>query len=150
MFCVIDDENNIIAYHEKRKVVEKYIQSVFQSSNLELNFIKLKRKDLYRLENLSDLYLVRYGDTYLQSGYVLYYSIVSDQIVYDHEYARDVLYRILELQDLSDKKVKTIQKCINILEDMISIESNEVPTLPELKNMKVHYDPYFYNKDIIL
>ena len=89
MYCVYDDEDHIIAYHEKKKVVSTYVDRIFQFHQINLDYKKIKSEyEKILLKGKEDLYLVRYADTYVQSGYLVYLQIVSDQVNYDHEYAK--------------------------------------------------------------
>lgn len=146
MYCVYDDEGHIIAYHEKKKVVTTYIDRIFRFHQIMLDYKKIKSEyEDILLKGKEDLYLVRYADTYVQSGYLVYLQIVSDQVNYDHEYAKDVLCRILETAQLSKKDTKVLEKSIDILDKIIYEEAAYTPTIKELQRYKYDYDPYFYN-----
>lgn len=147
MFCVLDEKENIIAYHEKRKVVDTYVDNIYKCHEIILVTKKYKNKDEI-INQLPDLYLVRYADTYVQTGYFLYMQLLSDQPSYDHVYAKDVLLRILEISNLRKKEKKQIQGTLKILDEFIQEDKTYTPTLKELVSMKLDYDPYFYNAGV--
>lgn len=145
MYCAYNEDKNIIAFHDKKKPVEIYIENVYKYNKLVLDIGKINKKKSDVLENIGDLYLVRYGETFVQSGYLIYIQISSNQECEDNEFARDILYRILETRQLKEKKVKQISKAISILEDIIYDDESYTPSLDQLRQMKLSYDPYLYN-----
>ena len=90
-FCYDDDEERIIALHDNKEVVEKYCELLKEYHNVNLSIGKIKKKAEDRIKNLDDLYLVRYGDTYVQSGYLLYLQMSSAQLIEDISKTKDVL-----------------------------------------------------------
>lgn len=147
MFCVLDENENIIAYHENKSIVKKYVGNIYRCHSILLTIKKYKKNDsIYT--NLPDLYLVRYADTYVQAGYLLYIQLLSDQVDYDHEYVRDILLRILEITTLSKKEKKHLEKSVEIIDKMLANEKRYTPTIQDLKSIKTDYDPYFYNAGI--
>ena len=146
MYCAMNSENDeIVAYHENKEVVEKYIYNAMRSeasSDLDLILIKMKDKAILKNPRLDDLYLVRYGSTYIQTGYVLYLQLVSNDIAGENEYLKDLLLRTLEIYKLSDKKAKIIKKAIKVIDDIIETEDSFTPSIKELKNYKDFYSRY--------
>lgn len=145
MYAAFDDKEHVIAYHDRRKVVEAYIENVYKYNDIYLRLKKIRKRDMDILDGLDDLYLVVYGETYLQSGYVLYMDFVGDQICRDEQYAIDVLYRLLEIRNIKNRDRKKIVSAIEVLEDVLYDDNAYTPTLDELKTMKDQYDPYIYN-----
>ena len=78
MFCAYDIEENIIAFHDSKKVVQKYIDTVFSIHKVELKLGKIKKTSEWKILDKDDLYLVRFNDTYVQSGYLLYLELAED------------------------------------------------------------------------
>lgn len=148
MFVAYDDDKKIVAFHDSKKVVKQYIRDVMRCNDLVLSLGKLKKKEEYKLDAISDLYLVRFGHAYVQSGYLLYVQIVSDQEYEDHEFARDILYRLLELKRIPEKDAKHIRKSICILEDLIYDEESYTPSLDQLERMKIDFEPYVYSRGL--
>ena len=145
MYCAYDDEKNIIAFHDNKKIVKRYTDNVHSVHKITLNIGKIKKDSKWKLRNKDELYLVRYNDTYVQSGYLLYLQLSSTQYIEDEEFARDILFRLLETERLTPKQKKKLEKAIEVMEDIIEEDRNFVPTLSELKTMKGDYDPYVYN-----
>lgn len=149
MFCVYDTDGNIIAFHHKKRVVEKYIDRIYSLHKINLKIGKLKESSKYKLIGKDDLYLIRYADTYIQSGYLSYVEISSDQFIEDDQQALDTLYRMLELSRLKKKEVKTITKAIEVIEKIVKEDREYTPTIKDLKTMKHNYDAYVYNTGIL-
>ena len=95
------------------------------------------------------MYLIRYGDTYVQSGYLLFVEISQSQISEDDQYALDILYRLLETARLSDKQSKKIMKAIKVMEKLVQEDREYIPSIEQLKRMKSDYEPYIYNTGLI-
>ena len=143
MYGVLNKELELVAYHEREKVVKTYINYIHMHSDDVLNIKKIKHIDDEFILKYSDLYLVKYGETYVQEGYLDYMDIaVLDD---DAEYALDVIDRIIRTAKLSDKQIKTLKKSINILSELVEEGNTYVPTLNQLKRIKMDYDPYIYN-----
>lgn len=145
MYCVYDENNNIIAFHDKKQVVEKYVANVYKVHNVTLNIGKIKKSSKWKLEGKDELYLVRYNEGYVQSGYLLYLELSSTQYIEDEEYAIDIIYRILETNRLTDKQEKRLRKAVEVMEELLVEDRSYVPTLKQLESMKMDYDPYLYN-----
>jgi hypothetical protein len=150
MYAVINnDTKEIIAYHEDEDVVEYYLDSVEDDKKDDLSIIKIKKK--YReeiIKKYDDLHLVRFRNTYVQSGYLIYIKLASQDILEDEEYARDILLRIIETQNIDKDKIKKLTKAIEVIEDLIDNDETYTPSYSELQRMRNHYDYYMYNKDI--
>ena len=150
MYCVFD-EDRIIAFHDEKRVVESYCESIqkYHDKNLFIAKIKKHKKKKYKsLSNYYDLYLVRYGDTFVQSGYVQYLEINSPQVEYDHMQAKDTLLRIMEMETLSEKEKKAYQTVVKSIDKIIKEDREYTPDLKELERMKDQYFPYIHNKEI--
>lgn len=145
MYCAYDKNKNIIAFHDKRRVVEKYIDSIFKLHHIELILGKIKKSSKYKLIDKDELYLIRYGNTYVQSGYLIYIELSQDQFIEDEQYATDVLYRLLETSRLTDKQSKKIEKAIKVMEDILKEDREFIPSFNTLEELKLNYDPYIYN-----
>lgn len=149
MYCVYDNNKNIIALHDELYVVETYKSHVEKSHTEppDLRIGKIKNKKIKKIIDYDDLYLVRYADTYVQSGYSDYLNIMTDQHIYDEQQCRDVLLRILECQvDITDKERKSIERTVKVIDRLLQDSKEYTPTLNELKSCEADYAPYFYNK----
>ena len=147
MYAAVD-KDHVIALHDDIEVVEKYAGNIYKCHNVKLDIIKIKKKALSKITNKDDLYLVRYGRTYIQVGYLLYVQLMSDQIIEDNKYAKDILLRILEMSRLSSKEEKVISKAIDILDRTIFDDETYTPEYKELRRLKSDYDPYIYNYNL--
>lgn len=139
----MDSDEKIVAYHEDKEVVEDYIYNAIRSNKLcndDLRLVKIKDKLITKNRNLDDLYLVRYGSTYIQTGYLLYLQLVSNDAANENKYLIDLLLRTLEIYDLSDKDVKTITKAVKVINKIIETEDSYTPSIKELKHYKDWYD----------
>ena len=148
MYCAFDDDNNVIAFHDKKRPVEIYIDRVYQCNKLILKMGKIKKENRYIIRGKDDLYLVRFENTFIQSGYIDYISYASLQIIEDNILAMDILYRLLETERLSKKESKVIKKAIEIMEYVTKEDSEYTPTLSQLQELKLSYDPYIYNTNM--
>ena len=134
MYCAMDNNDHLIAFHDSKHVVEKYVESVKTLHDIELKVGKVKEESESKLDGKDDLYLVKYNSSYIQAGYLLYVQINMDGFIEDEIAARDVLYRIIE---------------VNRLEGIIYNDTHFVPTLEQLRTMKYQYDPYIYSTGIL-
>ncbi len=152
MYCIYDEnKKDIIAFHDDIDVAQCYVDSIYKHHGVILKISKIKRKKAEKYENYEDLYLVRYGrygDTYIQSGYLQYLEFVDDGLHDDHIFCRDILLRILELYDLPSNEKNSIRKTIKIIEEILDHEEGYIPELNSLKDIKQDYDPYIYNSKL--
>lgn len=144
---ICHDAGKVIAFHEKKSVVEEYIEAIYYHHKFKLDIRKASKEENHNLTKNYDLYLVRYGETYVQSGYTVYLQIQSEQYVYDEKYARDVLYRLLERR-VKGKKFKKLKAAVKVLEELIYEDESYTPSLKELEHLKLDYDPYMYNMGV--
>ena len=142
------DGKELIAFHEDERVIELYCDIIEQYHGTVLSIGKLKKKKCKKFKEFDNLYLVRYGDIYVQQGYIDYMQFSCQQLNEDHIQARDVLMRIITTADLEKDDIKTLRKSVKILNDIINDERCFIPDLPTLKRMKLDYDPYRYNYNI--
>lgn len=148
MYISIDSSGKIIAIHDEKEVVEKYNSMIYHFHKIRLDIIKTKKKNIANTDFYDDLYLVRYGETYVQAGYLTYIQLAYGPHYEDETYAKDILLRMLEINKLSNKDRKTLTKAVKILDKEIFSDSQYTPSLNELKRLKEDYDPYIYNYGI--
>ena len=154
MYCVYDSNEHVIAFHDDYNVVETYVRRIQQSHvddkyNLpDLRIGKIKKKKVKHIREFDDLYLVRYSDTYVQSGYLEYLEIVSCQCIYDNQQCKDILLRILECNQISNKERKSIEKTVEIVDRLLKDAKEFTPTISELKMYEADYSPYLYNRGV--
>lgn len=128
-------DNKIIGVNEDRKVCAKYANNLV-STDRDVHVIKLK-KQMKKYINTEDLYLVMYGDNYIQSKYYEMCKENDEIIIDDYKRTRDTLLALLEFID--DKDEKHIIKTISILNREISNyrqSSIDYDTLQKMKDFK--------------
>lgn len=149
MYAVIEN-NNIVAYNKRYSVCIEYINNVKKTYsnnkdeyNNKLEIIKIKNKKAKNKSDFDELYLIRYEDTYIQSGYVEYLSLSAEQIFYDNKYALDVLLKFLDTDFPMSKKDKNhLEHVVSFLYNIIKNDKLYTPCLNDLKNMGENYSTY--------
>lgn len=139
VYAVIEVENNrVIALHNKKKIANRYCNSMKRFHNLDLSIIKVDKSKLKKINHYNDLFLVRCGDTYVQAGYVDDYEIYSEQTIYDFQKTKDILLRLLETDDNMDKNErKHLEKTLIYIHKKLQEEKEYVPELSRLKSIKL-------------
>lgn len=145
MYAVLQN-GKPIAFHDELDVVKTYCNSIEKNGlNQRLRIKKISNKKISRIKDIEDYYLVRLGDSYIQSKYSSIASINNDQLLYDLKYTKDVLYRILETSDdLKKKYLNAIKKTIAVIEmeiDEINSSALDINTLEEMtRNFQSYKD----------
>lgn len=139
-YGVIDENSKIVAYTDNIGHAKKYIKSV-DSSN-KLYYVKLK-KGCKINENLI---LIKYKNKYIQNAYVKYLRFSSEYDLEDEaEQVKDFLNTFLSTFKISKKYKKKIIDVIDIIDDVVKNESDYVPTIRELEEIRSTYERYVYN-----
>lgn len=131
-----------VAFHDERRVIDTFKVN-YELSNPEEKLIrvKLKKNQLDNYPEYSDLYLVRYGESFVQSKYLYIAQLDSDQIVYDYQYAKDMLNHIAEfIKD--DKKRKVLAKASSIVEDELIKIQRDIPSVHEYEQRHEECERY--------
>lgn len=136
MYAVINNIGRIIALHDDKKVVKRYVESVDHYHKITLDIIKVKKRAVKEIHNYEDLYLVRYGDTYVQAGYLTYIDLEYGGLIEDLRYARDILLRTLEMEKLRKGEVKALEKSVMVFDKLLREQERYTPNESELKNIK--------------
>lgn len=150
LFVVKNSNNTLVAYHEDLDVVNEYISNVKVSHpDTDLIVGKMSEKYVKKKDPKHDLYLVRYSETYVQTGYVSYLEIESSQYIYDMRYVKEIIIRTIDQwkDDLNDKDIKHLKKAAKIFDDILFDAESFTPTLDELKGMQDHLESYMYNRN---
>ena len=132
-------KNKIIAYHKKYEVVENYCEYISNHYDITSDIVKIPKST--KIHEYDDLYLVRYGDSYIQ---LKYYEVAQEQdeeLLYDLNITKDVLLRTLEFTE-DKKERKNIEKTLSVIERQISrikSESADPNTLEHLYQLKMSY-----------
>ena len=148
MFCVIDDNNHVVAFHEDEEVVKTYVEMIKRSKDKTYHIATIKDKKIKKIKDFEDLYLVRYGETYIQTEYLTYVELATNsQIDSDNKLCKEILFRILETQNLDKDDKKTIMKCIKVIDNIIEENETYTPSLSELRTLKDDFESYMHNMD---
>lgn len=140
MFAAINSEMRVIAYHEKKSVVKKYLNNLKKShkdEKFEYQIVKGKIRDID-----SEKYLIRFGRTYIQSGYKEILDIEVKPILENEKIAMNMLYEIAKTRELSNKDIKAIARVMRILGEVYDEDISYTPTEEELNAIKERYDKY--------
>ena len=149
MYCVLDEYGRkVIAIHDDKDTCEKYCELIEKYHDIKLPIGKIKKKKLKKHPELDELFLVRYNETYVQSGYVDVLEISSGEILHDYKYAKEILMRILEIEEIDKSNRKAIEKSILIIDELYNENSEFVPMLSDLQSAKMDYEAYKYNRGI--
>ena len=137
-----NDKIEYVAFHDEKRVVEKYIDYCNKYNDLDLKLVRIKRKKAEKVYNFSNLYLIKYQDTYIQNGYSEYADICD--VIGDHQSCKDTLLAILETYNLTKKERKAFEKVIVSIDDIISEDKKFTPSLDMLKEAENDIYPYIY------
>lgn len=129
--------NTIIGIHEDINICNAYLNDVRINKNSLCSVVKLKKKHK-KIDKLYDLYLLKYGDSYIQTKYydTLEYedSVIIDQYIE----AKNTLLSLLNFID-DEKEKKHINKTILILDKHININKGsfiDTDTLDKIIEMR--------------
>jgi hypothetical protein len=126
-------EKTLIAVHDEKEIVEKFINTLENPDEYDL--IKIKNKVIKTNPNYEDIYLVRYGDKYVP--YYLYDTLKNetDQFSYDLKYCKDILFRLLEDQSRSEKERKALLRVIGMIEEEMETFDMDLETLEKMDDL---------------
>ena len=132
--------NKLIAYHEDIDVVGKFVE---KQNNDKIQIVKIKKKKKKKIlddVDCQELYLVQYGDEYVPYEYYDTLKGITDQYSYDLLYCKNILYRLLEDGDRSEKEMKAIFKTISILTEELASGCNlNIQELEIMKGLNKEY-----------
>ena len=140
MFAAVSIFNNkieYVAFHDEKRVIKKYIE---MCDDKDLKLTKIKRKKAEKIPNFTNLYLIRYNDTFIQNGYTEYVDMTD--MMYDHIMCRDELMSILEMYDFTKKEKKAFLKVISCIDEIIDEDKSWTPSLNALKDVENDVYPY--------
>ena len=141
------NNGDLIAFHEEKNVIKKYI-SDYQDSNKEtLIPFHIKKKKVKKYSHLyEDLYLIRYNGSYIQSKYMILKQIDVEPFLDDIQYAKDIIVRTIEFSN-NKKDRNTLWEAYNILNEEMEKVKRSTPTLDELKRRYVDIEMYQHAVD---
>lgn len=122
MFAVYSNNlQKVIAYHTEKRVVKHYKKGYLENSPDTLIIKKISENKLPK--DYGDLYLVKYGDDFIQYKYLETVQIDLEVIIEDCLHAHDVLQRIAETSN-DKKKTRSILKADTfVLEELEKAKS---------------------------
>lgn len=130
-----------IAFHNEKRVILKFKHDYELSNNEDLAIFVIKGKDIKKYSDYSDLYLVRYGESFVQTKFLYIAELDYGQIVYDFNYAKDVLNHIIEfIKD--EKKIKRLMRSVEIIEEELENIQSNVPSIESLMERDEEYNIY--------
>ena len=145
MYAVYD-KKKLIAYHDEKRVVKRYCNSINTNKReKDLYFLKIPKTIWKEKNHNPDLYLVRYGKSYIQSGYIDYVQTDYNINLSELYLSKDILLKIAETRNVPKAILKSFTKVLNFLEGIIKEEEEYVPTLEELQSIKNHMDEFRYH-----
>lgn len=149
MYCACDETKRIVALHDDYEVIETYIRNVEASyeNSQKLHIGKIKKKKIKKLIDSDNLYLIRYADTYIQSGYLTCMELLSSQSIHDNRLCKDVLLKILECHSINDKERKSIERTVKVIDRLLQEAKEYTPSLKDLQIYESDYAQYVYKLD---
>lgn len=143
MYGLVDEMNQPIAFHREKRVILKYMKGYEKTNNEMLRPIHIKNKKVKNYYHYEDLYLVRYGETYIQSKYLYVRQLDLEPLLHDLECAHDVIIRIIEFNN-NEKECSKLSKALDIIDTETERLKNEIPSTSDLESRKIDYDMYQY------
>lgn len=131
-----------LAFHNEKRVIEKFkLDYELSNPKEKLILIKLHMHELKKYPEYSDLYLVRYGEKYVQAKYLYIAELDYGQIIYDFQYAIDVLNHIAEFEK-SEKRRKKLLTSVEIVRSELEKIQNEAVDTRHLEQRHREYELY--------
>lgn len=132
MYGVLNHELQIIAVHDEKEIIRKFIEQ----EKIITDIVKIKKKSISKY---NDLYLIKCGEKYVPYYLFETYKETSMEYTYELENCKDVLFTLLE--DMESKKdIKAISRVLYILENEINKRSDiDVNSLKEIKELNDEY-----------
>lgn len=140
MFCLIDERQMPVAFHEEERVIKYYRKAYYFDNNIKLRLIRMKKKVAKKYDEFKDLYLVRYGRTFIQSKYLYVRQLDLDPLIEDLQISHDVIIRLIEVSN--EKDGKQLSKTLNIIDKNIDKLERGITPLDELKERDMFYEQY--------
>lgn len=132
--------DKIIAYHDDKKIIKRYIKKLIDTYGTDKGDYKIDKISNNKYDE--NLYLVRHNDSYIQIKYYETMHLLEDGIIDDEVFARDILSRILETEDLTKSEKKSLIKSIIILNDIIDSHKSEVLDIADCDKLYNQFNKY--------
>lgn len=147
----------VVACSEDKRIASHYVMDLNDISDDRYKLYKCKEKQIKKIHDWADLELLRVGNNYVPAKYA---DDVKDELyraTFDNILARDVIMKLLETKSLSNKDRKTLEKAVEIFEDLIDEDESsvvDIQTLIQLQEMRneslytgMYIDYMNYNPD---
>lgn len=139
---VIHCDGKVIAFHKKEKVAKKFIKNYRKSNTNKICLIaNIPDKYAKAHPRFEELYLEKYGSTYIQAEYLYIHQLSMDDEINDLERCRETLVRLVECCD-KNKEVNALWKSIYIVENRLQELETETPELRDLEEADSRYSEY--------
>lgn len=139
MYAIFENQN-LIGYHSKKSIVEKFYND--QKDYGELRFEKIKEKKLEKYPGYEERYLIRYGTSYIPAIYdtVMVYQLGEQYC--ELKTLEELLEKvILHNKELSHKKENSLLKAREIITDLKD-DLLSAPSIKELQQLQGFLEEY--------
>lgn len=109
--------DEVVAFHEEKEVVQKYIDSITTSS---YKLGRCKSSELKKIKDVEGLYLVKHLGTYVQSRFYDLCDYTSQSAVSEYKTVIHTLERLLVVNEPEKSDKKSIINTIAYLKEIIS------------------------------
>lgn len=153
MYGILSNKNNIIAVTDDKKVILEYYNKLIKHHpESSYSIIKIKKKKKEKIENIDELYLVKYKNSYVPNGYldtISLFSSMNNDFIYEYNNTIEVLSRIIinENENLDKDEIKNLKKSIKILNKLIDLNESDDYTYSE-KELKEYENEYECMKNL--
>lgn len=145
MYGVVSN-GQVIGIHNEMSAAESFSSTYNSEQGYDASsVIKIPKKNVRKVAPCYDeIYLVRAGDTYIPSKLFSVYKKMTSETVNEYRLAIDILYRVVETEDVSSRDMKSIEKVVCLLENFISeFEGDDaLPSISLLSEMSDNYSSY--------
>ena len=133
-------EGKIVGIHDDREVVEEFVLYNYKTWGKVFKIRKVPKSGWKEIEDrYSCKYLVLYGNTYVPTEDVEYLGFFNDrELEYQCKVTLDLLFKILEMDKLSPKKRKAIERTIEYVSE-IQRDKN-VASSDDVEYVRRHFD----------
>lgn len=136
-------EQKLIGYHEKKKVATQYYYSLKTlDDGYKYKLVQCKKKELKRIPDYQDHYLIRFGRNYIPS---IYYEIAKENIytvLFEYTHTMEILQRIFELEKLTPNDKRILEEAIFIVNDQYEKEKDCVIDPNIIARMREMYEEW--------
>lgn len=138
MYAAIDKNFEVIGIHDDINIIRDFVLYNSEKWNKEYEISRLKEKAWKKNEEAySGKYLVQYADNYIPIEDLSLYKFFEDSdLKFQCNTAIDLLFKILEVKKLSNKKRKAIEVTISMIEEVK--DQKEMVSPSEIEYVRKH------------